>query len=70
MCCAAEKKLQINWVYCNCHLINRAIDIGLDVSELKERLLKKAKKLTRYFRSSNKAAEEVIIIILHHTHYL
>ena len=36
MCCAAEKKLQINWVYCNCHLINRAIDIGLDVSELKE----------------------------------
>jgi len=63
MCCAAEKKLQINWVYCNCHLINRAIDIGLDVSELKERLLKKAKKLTQYFYSSNKAAEEVIIII-------
>ena len=60
MRCAGEQKLQLNWVYCNCHLINRAIDLGLEASELKEKLLRKAKKLTRYFRSSDKAAEEVI----------
>jgi len=51
---AIETVLQVPWIYCAAHVINRAVRIGLDCDEVKP-LIEKCKRVSRFFRSSPKA---------------
>jgi len=59
MKCAVKSYLKTKWLYCAPHMLNRAISTALDGTDLQIALLKPAKKIARYFRSSNKATLEV-----------
>lgn len=61
MRCAVVKFLGLRWLYCVAHMLNRAIQKAIDGTSLRKVVLKPAKKIARYFRSSNKAALEVLI---------
>ena len=52
---AVQQVFRVPWLYCAAHIINRSIRIGLE-SEAISSLMKKAKKISRFFRSSPKAA--------------
>jgi len=52
---AVQQVLKVPWLYCAAHIVDRAIRIGLE-SESISPLIKKAKKISRFFRSSPKAA--------------
>ena len=52
---AVQQVLKVPWLYCVAHIINRSIRIGLE-SDAISPLIKKAKKISRFFRSSPKAA--------------
>lgn len=52
--------LALKWLYtCVAHMLNRAVQVGFEETALRISLLKPAKVLARYFRSSPKAGREV-----------
>lgn len=65
MKCAVKRHLNKKWFYCTPHLLHRAIVVALTKSGLRSTVLKSAKRIAKYFRSSNKAALEVCSIFTH-----
>lgn len=59
MKCAVKQGLRMKWLYCVAHMLNRAVQVALEHTELRKTLLKPAKKIARHFRTSNKAKCEV-----------
>jgi len=56
---AVEAVLQVPWIYCAAHVINRAVRLGLDCDEVKP-LIEKCKRISRFFRSSPKAGRTLL----------
>jgi len=56
---AVEAVLQVPWIYCAAHVINRAVRLGLDCDEVKP-LIDKCKRISRFFRSSPKGGRTLI----------
>lgn len=52
----AVKRMGKKWFYCTPHMLNRAIVTALEKTSLRHDVIKPAKRIARYFRSSNKAA--------------
>ncbi len=60
---AVKNHLQLKWFYCVPHMLNRAIQVALEETKLKEMVIKPAKQITRYLRNSNKAYLEVLSVV-------
>lgn len=53
---AIKTNLELMWVYCVAHALNRSVRVGLEISEIKP-ILKKAKAICKFFRNSPKASK-------------
>jgi hypothetical protein len=53
---AIKTDLNLLWIYCLPHALNRSIRIGLNTHRVKS-IIKKAKRISKFFRSSPKASK-------------
>ena len=56
---SATQRMSAKWFYCVDHMLHRAVTNALASTNLRSLILTQAKRLSRYFRSSNRAKREV-----------
>ena len=56
---AIKRDLDLLWIYCLAHALNRSVRIGLDSNYIRD-VLKKAKGISKFFRASPKASKVLL----------
>jgi zinc finger BED domain-containing protein 1 (E3 SUMO-protein ligase ZBED1) len=56
---AIKRDLDLLWIYCLAHALNRSIRVGLD-KEPSRSLIKKTKRISKFFRNSPKASKVLL----------
>ena len=56
---AIKKDLNLMWIYCLAHALNRSVRLGLDSAHIKS-IVKKAKQISKFFRASPKASKVLL----------
>eukprot|EP00009_Paramoeba_aestuarina_P010812 CAMPEP_0201542364 /NCGR_PEP_ID=MMETSP0161_2-20130828/71992_1 /ASSEMBLY_ACC=CAM_ASM_000251 /TAXON_ID=180227 /ORGANISM="Neoparamoeba aestuarina, Strain SoJaBio B1-5/56/2" /LENGTH=239 /DNA_ID=CAMNT_0047950007 /DNA_START=561 /DNA_END=1280 /DNA_ORIENTATION=- len=56
---AIKKDLDLLWIYCLAHALNRSVRIGLESNHIRD-ILKKAKRISKFFRASPKASKVLL----------